>query len=104
MPSYCSGVQMPRNPSFPSSSIVARGNSDVRSHSAAKGSIFSLANSRASSTTCSRTSVTVDIEPLAALPAELARRHHVLQQLRGGVLPSVPEPRLQDLEDRQTNI
>src|SRR6266851_1053371 len=63
MPSYSSGVHMPRKPSLPSSSTTSRGKWLVRSHSAANGSIFSRANSRASSTTCSRTSVAVDIEP-----------------------------------------
>src|ERR1041384_28953 len=100
MPSYSSGVHMPRNPSAPRSLMVWCGNSPVRSHSAAKGSIFSFANSRASSTTCSRMSVTVDIEPLARFSAELSVGNHFLEQRRRPVFLRV-EPVLQHLHDRE---
>src|SRR6266540_66676 len=80
MPSYSSGVHMPKKPSLPSSSITSRGKCLVRSHSAANGSIFSRANSRASSTTCSRTSVAVGIESLHRFPAEL---HHLIHTFGG---------------------
>src|SRR5213593_74520 len=103
MPSYSSGVVMPRNPSFPISSMTSRGKWCVRSHSAARGSIFSRANSRASSTTCSRTSVTVDIETHARFPAELPRGHHPLEQRRGTVFALV-EPVLEHFHDGETDI
>src|SRR5882757_6175854 len=103
MPSYSSGVHMPMKPSLPISSIVARGNSLVRSHSAANGSIFSRANSRASSTTCSRMSVAVCIEPLPRFPAQLSLGDHFLEQRRGPVLAPI-EPLLQHLHDRKTDI
>src|SRR6266480_785454 len=103
MPSYSSGVQSPKKPSFPSSSITSRGKWLVRSHSAANGSIFSRANSRASSTTCSRTSIAVCIEPLARFPAELSFGDHFLEQRRRPVLLHV-EPLLQHLHDRETHV
>src|SRR4051812_24328237 len=103
MPSYSSGVHIPMKPSLPSSSITSRGKWLVRSHSAANGSIFSRANSRASSTTCSRTSVPVGIEPLSRFSAELSFGHHLLEQRRGPVLVGV-EPVLQDLHDGQAHI
>src|SRR5439155_281191 len=103
MPSYSSGVRMPRKPSRPSSSTTSRGKWLVRSHSAANGSIFSRANSRASSTTCSRTSVAVGIEPLARFPAELPRCHHPLEQRCRTVLVFV-EPVLEHLHDGETDI
>src|SRR6266581_1643452 len=103
MPSYSSGVHIPRKPSLPSSSTTSRGKCLVRSHSAAKGSIFSRANSRASSTTCSRTSVAVGIEPLARLPAELSFGDHFLEQRRGPVLVGV-ESVLQHLHDREAHV
>src|SRR3989442_3367531 len=103
MPSYSSGVHMPRKPSLPSSSTTSRGKWLVRSHSAANGSIFSRANSRASSTTCSRTSVAVDIEPLARFPTQLSRCHHLFQQRRGPVFLLV-EPILKHSHDGQTHI
>src|SRR6266566_7066897 len=102
MPSYSSGVVMPRNPSFPSSSITFLGNSHVRSHSAAKGSIFSLANSRASSTT-SRCSVAVSIEPLPRFPSQPARSDHLLEQWCGAVFV-LTEPALKNFHDRETDI
>src|SRR3989441_2549295 len=103
IPSYSSGVHIPRKPSLPSSSITSRGKWLVRSHSAANGSIFSRANSRASSTTCSRTSVAVDIEPLARFSAELSFGDHLLEQRRRPVLVRV-EPLLQHLHDRETHV
>src|SRR3989442_8941483 len=103
IPSYSSGVHIPRKPSLPSSSITSRGKWLVRSHSAANGSIFSRANSRASSTTCSRTSVAVDIEPHTAFPAQPSRRDHLLQQPRRPVL-DIAEAFLQHLENRETHI
>src|SRR5438876_5014832 len=103
MPSYSSGVQSPKKPSFPSSSITSRGKWLVRSHSAANGSIFSRANSRASSTTCSRMSVAVGIEPLARFPTQLSRCHHLFQQRRGPVFLLV-EPILKHSHDGQTHI
>src|SRR5207237_9458566 len=102
MPSYSSGVVMPRKPSFPNSSMTFLGNSQVRSHSAANGSIFSLANSRASSTT-SRCSVAVSIEPLTRFSAEPSLSDHPLEQRRGPVLVLV-EPALQHLHDRERDI
>src|SRR6266571_6384036 len=102
MPSYSSGVVMPRKPSFPSSSITFLGNSHVRSHSAAKGSIFSLANSRASSTT-SRCSVAVSIEPLPRFPSQPARSDHLLEQWRGAVFV-LTEPILKDFHNREADI
>src|SRR5882672_6869273 len=89
--------------SVPSSSITSRGKCLVRSHSAANGSIFSLANSRASSTTCSRTSVAVDIEPLPRFSAELSFGDHFLEQRRRPVFLLV-EPVLQHLHDREAHI
>src|SRR5436190_16656146 len=77
---------MPRKPSLPSSSITSRGKWLVRSHSAANGSIFSRANSRASWATWSRMSVAVDIESHARFSAEPPRRDHLLEQPRGPVL------------------
>src|SRR6266704_1479452 len=103
MPSYSSGVHMPRKPSLPSSSMTSRGKWLVRSHSAANGSIFSRANSRASSTTCSRTSVAVGIEPLPRFSAELSWGVHFLEQRRGPVLVRV-DPVLQHLHDREADI
>src|SRR5207249_6965884 len=103
MPSYSSGVHMPRKPSLPSSSTTSRGKWLVRSHSAANGSIFSRANSRASSTTCSRTSVAVDIEPLARFSAELSFGDHLLEQRRRPVLVRV-EPVLKHLHDRKAHV
>src|SRR2546425_414511 len=103
MPSYSSGVHIPRKPSFPSSSITSRGKWLVRSHSAAKGSIFSSANSRASSTTWARTSVAVCIEPLARFAAELPRCHHPFQERRRPVFLFV-EPILKHFHDGQTHI
>src|SRR6266566_2756243 len=102
MPSYSSGVVMPRNPSFPSSSITFLGNSHVRSHSAAKGSIFSLANSRTSSTT-SRCSVAVSIKPLPRFPSQPSRCNHLLEQWRGAVFV-LAEPVLKDFHDRKTDV
>src|SRR6266550_1768733 len=103
MPSYSSGVHMPRKPSLPISSITSRGKWLVRSHSAANGSIFSRANSRASSTTCSRTSIAVCIEPLARFPAELSFGDHFLEQRRRPVLLHV-EPLLQHFHDREAHV
>src|SRR6267378_4191929 len=103
MPSYSSGVHMPRNPSLPSSFTTSRGKWLVRSHSAAKGSIFSFANSRASSTTCSRMSVAVDIEPPAGFPAELSVGDHFLEQRRRPVFVRV-EPVLQHFHDREAYV
>src|SRR5213593_171495 len=103
MPSYSSGVHIPRKPSLPTSSITSRGKWLVRSHSAANGSILSRANSRASSTTCSRTSVAVDIEPLPRFSAELSLGDHFLEQRRGPVLVRV-DPVLQHLHDREAYV
>src|SRR3989475_3267915 len=103
IPSYSSGVHIPRKPSLPSSSITSRGKWLVRSHSAATGSIFSRANSRASSTTCSRTSVAVGIEPLARFPAELSFGDHLLEQRGRPVLVHV-EPVLKHLHDCEAHV
>src|SRR6266550_3459657 len=103
MPSYSSGVHIPRKPSLPISSITSRGKWLVRSHSAANGSIFSRANSRASSTTWARTSIAVCIEPLARFTAELSFGDHFLEQRRRPVLLHV-EPLLQDLHDREAHV
>src|SRR6266566_7362853 len=103
MPSYSSGVHMPRKPSLPSSSTTSRGKWLVRSHSAANGSIFSRTNSRASRATWSRTSVAVDIEPLPRFSAELSLGDHFLEQRRGPVLVRV-DPVLQHLHDREADI
>src|SRR6267143_23298 len=103
MPPYSSGVHMPKKPSLPSSSITSRGKCLVRSHSAANGSIFSLANSRASSTTCSRTSFAVDIEPLPRFSAELFFGDHFLEQRRRLVLVRV-QLVLQHLHDREADV
>src|SRR5437899_6377918 len=103
MPSYSSGVHIPRKPSLPSSSITSRGKWLVRSHSAANGSTFSRANSRASSTTCSRTSVAVGIEPLARFPAELSFGDHLFEQRGRPVLVHV-EPVLQHLHDCEAHV
>src|SRR5207253_2152440 len=103
MPSYSSGVHMPRKPSLPSSSTTSRGKWLVRSHSAANGSIFSRANSRASRATWSRTSVAVDIEPLPRFSAELPVGDHVLEQRRRLVLVRV-QPVLQHLHDREADV
>src|SRR5258705_122312 len=102
MPSYSSGAHIPRKPSLPISSITSRAKCLVRSHSAAKGSIFSRANSRASSTTWS-CSVAVGIEPPARFPAQVPLGHHLLEQRRGTILLLV-EPILQHLHYRQTHI
>src|SRR6267378_5189339 len=103
MPSYSSGVHMPRKPSLPSSSMTSLGKWLARSHSAAKGSIFSFANSRASSTTCSRISVTVDIEPHARFPAQAPRCHHLLEQARGPVL-GIAESFDHDVQNRKADV
>src|SRR5256885_7854850 len=87
MPSYSSGVHIPRKPSLPSSSITSRGKWLVRSHSAANGSIFSRANSRASWATWSRMSVAVDIESHTRFSAEPPRRDHLLQQPGRPIFP-----------------
>src|SRR6266478_1262249 len=102
MPSYSSGVHMPRKPSLPSSSTTSRGKWLVRSHSAANGSTFSRANSRASSTTCSRMSVAVDIEPRTRLAAQPSRRDHLCQEPRRRIL--VTQALLQHLHDRETHV
>src|SRR5260370_9150632 len=102
MPSYSSGVVMPRKPSFPNSSTTCLGNAHVRSHSAANGSIFSLANSRARST-ASRCSVAVSIEPLPRFPSETPRGNHLLEQRRGAVFV-LTEPVLKDFHDREADI
>src|SRR3990172_9905046 len=102
IPSYSSGVVMPRKPSRPSSSIPSRAKCLVRSPSAANGSIFSRANSRASSTTWS-CSVAVGIEPLPALPAQATRGHHLPEQRRRPVLV-VAQPVVQHLEDREAYV
>src|SRR2546425_7188312 len=103
MPSYSSGVHIPRKPSLPSSSITSRGKWLVRSHSAANGSIFLRANSRASSTTWARTSIAGCIEPLARFPAELSFGDHFLEQRRRPVLVRV-EPVLKHLHDRKGQL
>src|SRR5438093_215041 len=103
MPSYSSGVHIPKKPNLPSSSTTSRGKCLVRSHSAANGSIFSRANSRASSTTCSRTSVAVDIEPPPRFSAELSFGDHFLEQRRRPILVRV-EPVLQHLHDREAHV
>src|SRR5258705_3923789 len=102
MPSYSSGAHIPRKPSLPISSITSRAKCLVRSHSAAKGSIFSRANSRASSTTWS-SSVAVGIEPPPRFPAQLPLGHHLLEQRRWTILLLV-EPVLQHFHDRQTHV
>src|SRR6266436_1928262 len=103
IPSYSSGVHMPRKPSLPSSSITSRGKWLVRSHSAANGSIFSRANSRASWATWSRTSVAVGIKSHARLSAEPPRRDHLLEQPGRTVLVRV-QPVLQHLHDREADV
>src|SRR6266568_5996533 len=102
MPSYSSGVHMPRKPSLPSSSMTSRGKWLVRSHAAANGSIYSRANSRASSTTCSRTSVAVDIEPRTRFAAQPSRPDHLFQEPRRRIL--VTQALLQYLHDRETHV
>src|SRR5882762_3619145 len=103
IPSYSSGVHMPRKPSLPSSSITSRGKWLVRSHSAANGSIFSRANSRTSSTTWARMSIAVCIEPLARFSAELSFGDHLLEQRCRPVLLHV-EPVLKHLHDREAHV
>src|SRR5882762_4458777 len=103
IPSYFSGVQIPKKPSLPSSSITSRGKWLVRSHSAANGSIFSRANSRTRSTTWARTSIAVCIEPLPRFPAELSLGDHLLEQRCRPVLLHV-EPVLQHLHDREAHV
>src|SRR5436190_4853156 len=103
MPSYSSGVHMPMKPSLPSSSITSRAKWCVRSHSAAYGSIFSRANSRASSTTCSRMSVAIDIESRSRFSAEPPGRHHFLQEPRGAVL-RIRETVDQHFHDREADV
>src|SRR5258706_506138 len=103
IPSYSSGVHMPRKPSLASSSITSRGKWLVRSHSAANGSIFSRANSRTSSKTRARMSIAVCIEPLARFPAELSFGDHLLEQRCRPVLLHV-EPVLQHLHDREAHV
>src|SRR5881394_4271701 len=109
MPSYSSGVHMPRNPSAPSASITSRAKWAVRSHSAANGSMRVRANSRASSTIWRCVSerpagsIAIDIEAAAALAAEPPRRDQFPQQRRGAVLV-VPQVALQHLEDRETHV
>src|SRR5437764_1361844 len=107
MPSYSSGVIMPRKPSLPISSMTSRGKYLVRSHSAAYGSIFSRANSRASSTTWRCVSVSdsisIDIESHAGFAAESPGRHHLAEQPRGLVF-HVTKAFLQHFEDRETDI
>src|SRR5258706_376838 len=103
IPSYSSGVHMPRKPSLASSSITSRGKWLVRSHSAANGSIFSRANSRTSSTTWARMSIAVCIEPLARFSAELSFGDHLLEQRSRPVLLHV-EPLLQHLHDREAHV
>src|SRR5258706_10797039 len=103
IPSYSSGVHMPRKPSLASSSITSRGKWLVRSHSAANGSIFSRANSRTSSTTWARMSIAVCIEPLARFSAELSFGDHLLEQRSRPVLLHV-EPVLQHLHDREAHV
>src|SRR5882762_5937598 len=103
IPSYSSGVHMPRKPSLPSSSITSRGKWLVRSHSAANGSIFSRANSRTRSTTWARTSIAVCIEPLPRFPAELSFGDHLLEQRCRPVFLHV-EPLLQHLHDREAHV
>src|SRR2546425_6057394 len=103
MPSSSSGVHIPRKPSLPISSITSRGKWPVRSHSAANGSIFSRANSRASSTTCARTSIAVCIEPLPRFSAELSFGDHFLEQRRRPVSVFI-QPTLEHSQDGQTDI
>src|SRR6266853_3370614 len=103
MPSYSSGVHMPRKPSLPSSSITSRGKWLVRSHSAANGSIFSRANSRASCATWSRTSVAVDIEPHTRFSAEPPRRDHLLEEPGGPVL-GIGKAFDHHLENREADV
>src|SRR6266704_3298385 len=103
MPSYSSGVHMPRKPSLPSSSITSRGKWLVRSHSAANGSIFSRANSRASWATWSRMSVAVDIESHARFSAEPPRRDHLLEQPSRTVL-RIGKPFDHHVENREADV
>src|SRR5258708_35531741 len=103
MPSYSSGVHMPRKPSLPSSSITSRGKWLVRSHSAANGSIFSRANSRASWATWSRTSVAVDIEPHTRFSAEPSRRDHLLEEPGRPVL-GIGQAFAHHLENREADV
>src|SRR6266700_8131276 len=109
MPSYSSGVHMPRNPSAPSASITSRAKWAVRSHSAANGSMRVRANSRASSTIWRCVSerpagsIAIDIEAAPALATEPPRRDEFPQQRRGTVLV-VPQVALQHLEDRETHV
>src|SRR5438445_13349686 len=109
MPSYSSGVHMPRKPSLPSSSITSRAKCAVRSHSAANGSILVRPNSRARSTIwrCISVrpagSIAIDIETAAALSPQAPRRHHSAEQ-RGRPVLVVAEVALQHLEDRETHV
>src|SRR5204863_6660911 len=107
MPSYSSGVIMPRKPSLPISSMTSRGKCLVRSHSAAYGSIFSRANSRASCTTWRCVSVSdsisIDIESHAGFPAESPGRDHLAEQPRGLVF-HVTKAFLQHFQNRKTDV
>src|SRR5207302_5302395 len=109
MPSYSSGVHMPRNPSAPRASITSRAKWAVRSHSAANGSMRVRANSRASSTIWRCVSerpagsIAIDIEAPAALAAQPPRRDQLPQQRRRTVFV-VAQIALQHLEDRETHV
>src|SRR5437660_3932589 len=109
MPSYSSGVDMPRKPSLPSSSSTSRAKCAVRSHSAACGSIRVRANSRARSTIWRcvserpAASIAIDIEAATGLAAQAPRRDHLSQQRRGTVL-GIAEIVVEDVEDVETHI
>src|SRR5881398_582643 len=109
MPSYSSGVHIPRNPSSPRASMTSRAKCAVRSHSAANGSMRVRANSRASSTVWRWVSerlagsIAIDIEAPSALATEPPRRDHFPQQRRRTVLV-VSQVALQHFEDRETHV
>src|SRR3989442_12758457 len=109
MPSYSSGVHIPRKPSLPSSSITSGAKCPVRSHSAACGSMRVRANSRARSTIwrCVSerpvASIAIDIETAAALPPQPPRGHHLPEQRRRPVLV-VAQIAMQHVENREAHI
>src|SRR6266851_6931828 len=109
MPSYVSGVHIPRNPSRPSSSMASRAKWAVRSHSAANGSIRVRPTSRASSTIWRCVSerpagsIAIAIETPAALAAQPPRRNQLPQQRCRAVFV-VAEIAMQHLEDREADV
>src|SRR5436190_17217059 len=109
IPSHASGVHIPRKPSFPSSAITSRGKCLVRSHSAANGSIFVRAKSRASSTIWRCVSLrpgdstAILMEPPAALAAQTAGGDQLPDQRARAILV-VAQVAVQHLEDREAHV